>query len=208
MPIGINLPVPSPWDIKHNKNVLNNQIYQQGVDNDFRRMSYHDQQSWNWRLYNDSKNRIQNLVADAQKAGVSPLAALGSGGQAPLNLSMPVGQGGRAAGNYQRQSPIEAQISHNLVQKDNLDTEMKWLTYYSMIKDLQMKSWQMNRMLDEPTYDPLYVPLTDNYDEATKWVEQGMFPIVNPDANMEMNESVGSYYFFKPRPEGFINNLE
>lgn len=94
----------NPMDImsyQQNKNVLNNQIYQQRVDNQFRNTQFQENRSWNWRMWNDRKFQIQNLVKDAQAAGVSPLAALGAGGQSPANINVPVGQGGRAAGRFQ-----------------------------------------------------------------------------------------------------------
>lgn len=195
-------------------NLSNQQAYK---DNAFRENQAFKQEAWNWRMWDDRKFKIQNLVQDAQKAGISPLAALGHSASSPMNISVPSGQGGRVSGTYQRGSPVQMQMSmaaNKMAQgqAESVRLQNEGLSHDNVYKQTRnqielLKLRQMNYGTGQNLMEPLYVPYRDNYDEASRWVEQGYFPIINPQANMEVNESVGSYYFFKPRPEGFYNMM-
>lgn len=180
---------------------------QRKIDNAFREKQFTTQEQWNTRKWNDRNTVLQRLKQDAGKAGVSMLAALGGQGQSPQNISMPVGQGGRVSGNYQRQSAPEAKITATFMRNQALDTDMKEIERELRMLDLLFKNKQYQDFLNpvEPQYPKLYLRGKNNYDEAVQMLKEGDFPYNNPDMNLEMPESVGGYYFTKPRPEGFFN---
>jgi len=215
MSVGINLPIPDPWAIEQNRAIRSDNIANNRNNLLWEQKKHKDAIEWNWRNYNAQQNKITNLAKDAKNAGISLMAALGSGGASPVNISMPSGQGGRVSGNYQRPTLPGIQAT-----ADTTPSKVQHLQTLSLEEDVRGKrldnairnlNWQekYNQIYNvgDPDLDPLYVRLNNNYDEAAQWVTEGGFPVLNPNYNMEMNESVGSYYFFKPRPEGFTNQL-
>lgn len=190
---------------------------QRRLDNIYRQqMRTEDHLRYN-QARRDQLNRIQNLKVDAQKAGVSLMAALGSPGSSPAHVTMPAGQGGRAAGLYQRKSSPELLVSANLAAQSNIQTEsqkldlqIKELQYFDLLVDVKRKNRSFNQdvglLPPQDSRPSVYVNAMDNYNQAVEWIEQGGFPILNPELNLEMPESVGGYYFAKPRPEGWISN--
>lgn len=170
-----------------------------------------------WRIEDQKRadSSLQRLINDAQKAGISPNAALGVGGSAPISAQIPMGQGGRASGTYQRRSPFESIASMSIAAKSASDIALSkkyeaeaFAAHWRGMNE-QAEFFTPTKLPPIPGQEPrsslpnLYIPVNNNYDEA---VNMG-FPVLNPDLNFEMNESVGSYYFFKPRPEGYLNQI-
>jgi len=196
------------------KDRYNDSNSQRLADNTYRTQQSLKQDEWNWRNHRSSQTRIQSLVKDARAAGVSTLAALGAGGHSPANITVPAGQGGRVSGTYQRNSPatvsvqpdgvdmLQRQQAHETLRGQRIDNVNRQLD-----TNIKMLHW---RQLSNPPsdYPPMYMRGRNNYEEAQGWVHEGDFPYLNPDMNMEMPESVGGYYFFKPRPEGWLNTLQ
>lgn len=196
-----------------NARQIRNSERQQSMDNRFRTDQAALAEAWNWRQWHDRGNKIQMLAADARKAGISPMAALGNAGTSPISLTIPQGQGGRVGGTYQRQGPAESmaklQIAAQLnesggrTEKEQAQARM----YESQAKLYDMQSTKIHQdMLTEShmkNFPQLYYPQkykysTDNLSEAQAMQRQGYFVYLNPELNLEMPEFIGGYQFAKP----------
>jgi hypothetical protein len=151
--------------------------------------------------------RLQRLKADAEKAGIGINAALGIGGSAPVNIQFPRAQGGRAMGTYQRQSPVEGLMTFQLQQqakksKYESDSEesraelLRWQAALAQDEFYIQRAKHMGLISSDPNF---YIRVHDNYSEAVDWISQGYQVTVNPELNMDLPETVGAYYHFKPR---------
>lgn len=197
---------------------------QRKLDNQFRQRSYNWSKKLSSMQYMDDRtyrqNKLQFLMRDAMKAGISPSLALGQQGTSPVSLNMPVGQGGRVSGNYQRRSPIDTQMSrtHGVMvgmQLQNLQAENDMLDQKVLQEKLKTRVMYRaesgalvagitpegkidtgTRLPDEET---LYHNVVDNSDDARRWSSDGRFVFVNPNLNLETPETIGGYYFTKPR---------
>ncbi len=189
-------------------------IYQQNADNQYRERAWLASERWNYKNFNAQQNRLTNLVADAKNAGISPLAALGQGGAAPISISMPSGQGGRVSGNYQRQGKAEIQANIDVMsslQKQLLTEQVRGANLDNQGKqhDNNYKLWMLHEA-HYPSNNPnvmqdFYQGYNTNYDEAQRDIARGETWVVNPDAGIQPNEFMGTYYHLKPYPEGTFN---
>lgn len=152
---------------------------------------------------------LQRLAVDAQKAGISLLSALGNPGATPMSLGMPSGQGGRVAGTYKR-TPLPAmKAAYSVGQKyDEADryhgarlTQNQADYWYWKSKQVEgnFNSSFGNDPDPKGEYPSLYIKAIDNSEEAMKWYEDGYWPANNPMLNLEYPESIGGYYYAKPR---------
>lgn len=182
---------------------------QRQSDNEFRNRSYAENKRQFQQIFHANQNRVQNLVKDARAAGVSPLAAMGAGGSSPMNISMPVGQGGRVSGNYSRNSAFQLKLQAStgrLSEAQANKAEWQALRERNAYKKEMLELEDIINRVDENL--KLYIPTVDNTDQARSWYEKGILPMVNPDLNLEAPETFGAYYHLSPRvgkSEGNLN---
>lgn len=162
-------------------------------------------------------NRLQRLVADARKAGISPLAALGAGGAYPNTFQIPsyTPVTGRVGGTYQRNAQAIMQIQlGNLLEKQSEETQyQKFATmeqyYRALMAQDEWTDKRYDRALGGRPVD-LFVPINDNSEFLRQKYGNDVRYGLNPDLNMEYPESVGGYYWTRenilPNPEGTLNN--
>lgn len=210
MGINVNFNPADPFGKKQDK--LNERNWQasesqRALDNSWRTKMYWEDLRRYQKSIDRDDNKIQRLAADARKAGVSTMAALGGSAQSPAHISMPAGQGGRVSGNYQRNSGAQLSLTMDMLKKSKYEANIEELKYYSLLADVRSKNrrWNQEIGLLPPDEKNVYIEANDNYEQATQWIKEGKFVAVNPDLNLEMPESVGGYYFAKPRPEGWLN---
>lgn len=184
---------------------------QRNLDNEFRREQADLGEEWRWRSLHEGRRGISNIVQDARRAGVSPLAALGAGGTTAPSFNIPTGQGGRVQGRKYGSMSIQTQrnkeLSHmeklaEVTALDNAKNVEQFNSYRAARERLQYMNerldW-MRRVEGQEDLPKMYKRAIDNTDEAVGWIRQGQFPYMNQDLNLEMPESVGGYYFVKPR---------
>lgn len=220
--------IDSMFDISGNQARANAQYQasetQRYYDNQWR-MQQENRRRYEWRKEHDRADTyLQRLVEDAQKAGISPTVALGGSGYSPAMINVPSGQGGRVSGTYQRMSLPEARISASLVNKAKIDELASYHGARGISADADYKRLQAENLRNEfkqkwnrdgtPKMSgrgSLYVPFVDNIDEAKTWYDQGLVPMLNPDMNVELLETVGTGYWLRPRGEtfepAFMNNF-
>lgn len=209
--VGVNFDLTSMLPNKNADRALSYQREQQIADNQFRNMAFQTQQEWNWRMWNDRKFSLQNLVRDAAKAGISPLAALGSPGQSPMNITIPPGQGGRVAGTYSRKNPVAIQAQAQIGAQTAAETARASMynaqadLYYWQARNFEDK-WTQGRYdatipgrKEDRERESLYIKVKDNTPEASRWKSEGYVPLNNPNLNLEMPESIGGGYWAAPR---------
>lgn len=210
MDIGLNIDPTAFFDTRSDRRSEN----QRQLDNAFRREQADLAEEWNWRQWNDRDKKISQTVQDARRAGVGPLAALGAGGSQAMSITIPQGQGGRVQGRRQNsvsvsQNKAETRTHYqNLIEEaqlDNLKTTRELNNYKAARERLQYANERLDwekRLDGQEDLPKLYKKALDNSQEASRWVRDGYFPFTNPDFNLETPESVGGYYFAKPRIEG------
>lgn len=190
------------------KQARNDQVYQARVDNRFRNKQFIE----NTRRYDldnyREDNRLRRIKKDAAAAGISTMAAMGLGGTTPSNIQMPVGQGGRVSGTYQRQSPVEARISMDMSRNSHnqallIQAEADKATYeaWDMRNQYNLK-WDHQTGLPRQqveTIDPLYQRYLWNIEQARQWDADGYAVLPDPQAGIELPETVGFGYWSAPR---------
>lgn len=144
------------------------QAYQTGeaqrkLDNAYRTQATARAEKHYYEAVRRDKNKLQTLVADAKKAGISPALAMGSPGATPISFNMPSGQGGRVAGTYTRESAFKGvtQIQRNLEKKthlDNLEQEEDILLKRHQRLLLSEQMWDLRDPYNrgKPLYDFYY----------------------------------------------------
>lgn len=178
--------------------------HQRIVDNRFRNRQFQESDKRYRTGLQREDNRLQRLMMDARKAGISPLAALGAGGASPANITVPVGQGGRAAGRYQRKSGLEASISANVIKQSEINTQAEFYRKELLRMQAQNAYYDWQRKLDRDFLDPVtgkdfYTRWNWNYDQAQKWHQEGYVVLPDPQSGIEMPETLGLGYWTAPR---------
>lgn len=94
------------------------------------------------KAYEREDNKIQRLVNDAKKAGISPLAALGS--QAAGQFAQPISTGD-AVGD------AISSVGKAFPKNNALETERQQLTNEALKADIRAKNAETQRLLDDAT---------------------------------------------------------
>lgn len=135
---------------------------QRKLDNAYRTQATARSERYYWENVRRDKTKLQTLVADAKKAGISPLAALGSPGATPISLNMPSGQGGRVAGTYNRESAykgvtqMQANIAAKQTHLDFLEQENRIILGNIKNAIAQEEFQQLRAPYGKPLYDFYY----------------------------------------------------
>lgn len=157
-PIGL---ADSIFDFSGNQDRADRQM---ASDENWRRIYFQDQRDARWTqesFYRDAVKRdakkIRTLVKDAQAAGISPLAALGSAGASPANISIPQG---RTGGTIHSKPAFQRDIANMM----NINTKLNLIKTAAEAKKSNAEAEAM-----QTTYAPKsveYVPRTDKVDDT------------------------------------------
>lgn len=153
-------------------------------------------------------NKLQRLVADANKAGVSISTALGAAPSSPVQVSIP-GHGTRRAGTANAKAMPQSQMSIN---PNSEQTEaQKHLTVSALNQSRADADYAFYRMLNEkgrweksradanalPELPNRYEFYRDNTKEAIEHYQKGGY-VLPSGASMELPETLGGYNYFRP----------
>lgn len=199
--LGFNL---SPHDL-FNTRANRRENRQLQLDNEFRQSQADLAEEWRQREWDFKDKKIQTLVTDARRAGISPLAALGSAGTQAPSFNIPVGQGGRISGKERStisynptQVKSEGQLYHEQLNTQAATIANQNAATQSVIKT-EMMRLELEKLREQTSDIPnLYLKAYPNTDEAVEMIRQGYMPYLNPEMNFEMLETIGSYHYGKP----------
>jgi hypothetical protein len=198
---------------------LEAQLRQAHIDNVFRGRQANLAESWRIREWNDRGNRIQRLAQDAKKAGVSTLAALGAGGSAPANITVPAGQGGRVSGVSQKRSPslsLNTNLLNQFTEKAELETDITRIKRDKAELDLwshpfyeggtvvlnngeAISHGEYLRRKHQIPIENMFEARRWNIEDAKKWHDDPELVPMLKGSSLEMPESIGGAYWVAPR---------
>lgn len=163
--------------------------------------------------YDYRQNQFQNLVRDANKAGISISTALGASGSSPISTSIPGHSGKTVAGNsYAKNYSGKAMMDMDVIgqsQKTLMYNQALEQQFQADLAYWNSKQAELDYNLSTGSpYPKKYQLYDDNIDEARKWIKNGGF-VVPHGASMELPESIGAYHFGKPyvTPEDLKQDL-
>jgi hypothetical protein len=176
---------------------------QRTIDNQWRTKMFVDYNTKYHQALQREDNRLQRLVKDAKAAGLGPRAALGLSGYAPPNIAVPGQAGGRVGGVTRTKLPsMTVSMTPGQAYDDTVRFHQARLLQFQADKayyDMATARDEYNGVLNEEVMPGVWMRARDNREEAMRWYEEGYFPYVRPELNLETPESVGGYYFAVPR---------
>lgn len=176
-----------------------------------------DKYRYSQGVYLDQKkredNRIQRLVNDANKAGVSINTALGAAGSSPITAQIPGHTSKRVGGNANTISPSvvaslqkTSETQKSIENSTALEQQFRAdIAYW----DAKKRELEYNRSVDGSVYPKKYMLYEDNMKEAQEHIRRGGF-VIPAGASMELPESIGAYQFGKPyaTEEDFLQRMD
>lgn len=153
-------------------------------------------------------NKLQRLVADANKAGISISTALGAAPSTPVSVSIP-GHGTRVAGTAKaKQMPssnlqITPQDVVSMEQQSNITNRTKAEADYAFFRMLNEKEkWEQSRAKAQQGDIPENLPnryqlYYDNTKEAIEHYQNDGY-VMPTGAQWELPQTLGGYEYFRP----------